>query len=217
MHVPLALAALAHVQSFSLITGAPLTVSPLSSTIITTVQTENPSDQNPNLVPATINGTSAALRLSPSFRSPSNQSNTTSTSPQEPISYPIKGTPTTLLFHAFGDPIPSSYMLQCVSISLSIVIAFTLDGRGRELIENGFFYHKHLMLNDDNVTITVADFREIGKPISYFVLRDTLRGIGDFATEKGRGSTALRFEVDVEGRGYVGTGHVGYERARAGE
>lgn len=73
------------------------------------------------------------------------------------------------------------------------------------------------MLNDDNVTITVADFREIGKPISYFVLRDTLRGIGDFATEKGRGSTALRFEVDVEGRGYVGTGHVGYERARAGE
>ncbi|CAD6569514.1 MAG: hypothetical protein ASARMPREDX12_002703 [Alectoria sarmentosa] len=218
MDVPLALAALALVQSFSFVTGAPtpLTVSPLSSTLITNIQTGNPSDQTPNLLTATINASSTALRPSPNFRAPSNQSNTTSASPQVPIHYPVKGTPTTLLFHAFGDPIPSSYMLQCLSLSLSIVLEFTLTDRGHELIEHGFFFHKHLMLNDDIVTITVADFREIGKPMDYFRLRDTLKGIGDFVMEKGRGPAVLRFEVDVEGRGYVGTGHVGYERAREG-
>ena len=58
------------------------------------------------------------------------------------------------------------------------------------------------------MTIWVADFREVGKPMTYFMLRDTLNGIGDFVSEKEYGATALSYEIEVEGKGYVGTGHV---------
>lgn len=67
------------------------------------------------------------------------------------------------------------------------------------------------MPNDDTVTITVADFRETGKPMTFYTLRDTLSGIGDFMTEPEQRVTAVSYEVDVDGQGYVGTGHVGYE------
>ena len=60
------------------------------------------------------------------------------------------------------------------------------------------------------MTITVADFREAGKPMTYFMLRDTLTGIGNFVSEKEYGATTLRYEIEVEGKGYVGTGHVDF-------
>ena len=66
------------------------------------------------------------------------------------------------------------------------------------------------MPTGDNVTITVADFREVGKPMTYFMLRDTLTGIGNFVSEKEYGATELSYEIDVEGKGYVGTGHVDF-------
>lgn len=66
------------------------------------------------------------------------------------------------------------------------------------------------MPNGENVTITVADFREIGRPMSYYNLRDVLSGIGDFETEPKRGVTTLSYEVDVDGKGYVGSGHLDY-------
>lgn len=69
------------------------------------------------------------------------------------------------------------------------------------------------MSNGDNVTISVVDFREIGKPMNYDDLRDTLSGIGDFMTEPDRAVTTLSYEVDVDVKGYVGTGHVGFETA----
>lgn len=47
--------------------------------------------------------------------------------------------------------------------------------------------------------------------MDYFNLRDTLSGIGEFLTEKGRRVTAVSYEIEVQGRGYVGTGHVDYE------
>ena len=48
--------------------------------------------------------------------------------------------------------------------------------------------------------------------MTYYNLRDVLSGIGDFMTEPGEENVrALSYEVDVDGKGYVGTGHVGYE------
>ena len=47
--------------------------------------------------------------------------------------------------------------------------------------------------------------------MTYFDLRDVLSGIGDFMTEPERVVCALSYEVDVDGKGYVGTGHVDYE------
>lgn len=47
--------------------------------------------------------------------------------------------------------------------------------------------------------------------MTWYNLRDVLSGIGDFMTEPEQAVRALSFEVDVDGRGYVGTGHVDYE------
>lgn len=66
------------------------------------------------------------------------------------------------------------------------------------------------------MTITVADFRESGKPMSYYSLRDTLSAIGEFMTEPEQRVTTLSYEVEVDNMGYVGTGHVDYERAASG-
>ena len=72
------------------------------------------------------------------------------------------------------------------------------------------------MPNEYMVTITVADFRESGKSIDYYSLKDTLSGIGDFVTEPRQGVTTLSYEVEVDGMGYVGTGHVDYEPVASG-
>ena len=61
------------------------------------------------------------------------------------------------------------------------------------------------------MTIIVADFRESGRPMTYYDLRDVLTGIGEFMTEPDQEVRALTYEVDVDGKGYVGTGHVDYE------
>ena len=67
------------------------------------------------------------------------------------------------------------------------------------------------------MTITVADFREAGKPMTYLMLRDTLTNIGNFVSEKEYGASTLSYEIEVEGKGYVGTGHVDFnDVGRAG-
>ena len=208
MHIYLALAALAHLQSCFSVTAAPLTTTSVSP--IVTVELE-PS------ISSAINRNSTALR-NPNIRFPSNQSNTTSVPLQEAVPYRVRGSSTLLLFHSFGAPFPSEYLLASLSLSLSTVLEFTLQGKGREPIAQGFFIHTHVMPTGDSVSITVADFREIGRPMNYYALRDTLSGIGDFVTEPERSVTPLSYEVEVDGLGYVGTGHVDYEPAsRAGE
>ena len=67
--------------------------------------------------------------------------------------------------------------------------------------------------NNDNVTVTVADFREVGRPMDYSALRDSLVGIRNFLRERGRRPTPVEYEIEVDGRGYVGTGHIDYEFA----
>ena len=209
MHIYRALAALALVQSFFFVTAAPLTASPISSILITDTEPQRSSDQALTLIPSSPNEDSSAPRPPSSFGSPS-KANTSLVSPQGLIPYRVKGSPTTLLFHGFGVKIPSKYMLRSLSLSLRVVLSLTLDGKGRDLISNGFFINTHVLPNGNNLTITVADFRENGKPMVYDTLRDVLSGIGDFMTEPDEGVTTLSYEVDVDGMGYVGTGHVGY-------
>lgn len=91
------------------------------------------------------------------------------------------------------------------------MLKITREGKGRDLIENGFFTHRHVLPNGDNVTITIVDFRESERPMTYLNVRDVLTGIGDFMTEPGRGVSVCSYEVEVEGKGYVGTGHVDYD------
>ena len=52
--------------------------------------------------------------------------------------------------------------------------------------------------------------------MDYFTLKDTLKGIGEFVTEPGQRPVALSYEVEVEGKGYVGTGHLDYDVKESG-
>ena len=211
MRIYLTLAALAHVQPFAFVSGAPLTAKPTSSVVIADTSSQRGWHQSLALIISSFNGSSNASSQSSTIGPPSNSSTATLIAPTGLIPFRVKGSSTTLLFHSFGVTIPPSYMLQCLSISLTLVLEFTLRGRGRELIENGYFVTTHLLPHAGKVTIVVADFRGTGRPMDYFDLGDTLRGIGDFITEPGHGVTTLSFQIDVDQKGYVGTGHVDYE------
>ena len=52
--------------------------------------------------------------------------------------------------------------------------------------------------------------------MDYYTLKDTLSGIGEFVTDSGARMVALSYEVEVEGKGYVGTGHVDYDVKESG-
>lgn len=129
------------------------------------------------------------------------------------ISYPVPYSPTTLLFHGFGPKIPVDELLQTVGFAAAIAIKFIGEGRGRTPIINGFFVYEHEFLNHDEVQITVGDFREMGRSLTYYALFDTMRGIGEFMLLPEQQTQELEFEVEIEGIGYVGTGHVDYKPA----
>ena len=48
-----------------------------------------------------------------------------------------------------------------------------------------------------------------------FILFDVVSGVGQFMISPGQEARELEFEVDVDGVGYVGTGHVFYKKAAA--
>lgn len=218
MHIYFALAVLAHAQSVLFVAGVRVAAASIPSVVPAAgTASQRSPDQALALIFSPFNGTSSALRRPSNVRPPSTQSNTTLVTAHDPIPYRVEGTPTTLLFHSFGDEIPAAFFLQCLGFSITVILEITLEGRGRDELKNGLFQHAHLMPNGDNVTITVADFREIGKPMTYDDLRDVLSGIGDFVTEPRRAMTTLSYEVDVDGKGYVGTGHVGYDIAAMSE
>lgn len=141
-------------------------------------------------------------------------SNETFTPSQNFIPYRIPNSPTTLLFHSFGPMIPDMELLQSVTFAVGIVYDYIGEQKGTNPIAKGIFEFSHEFLNGDEVGITVADFREMGRSMTYRVLWDVLRGIGEFALLGN--FRELHYEVEVQGIGYLATGHVGYNNtARA--
>lgn len=128
------------------------------------------------------------------------------------ISYRIPDSPTTLLLHSFGPRIPVDELLQTVALAVGVCFRFISEGRGRAPIADGFFMYTHVFLNHDEIEIIVADFREIGRPMTYLALFDVLRGVGEFMIMPGQKAQELQFEVEIQETGYVGTGHVDYKR-----
>ena len=215
MHANLPLGASIFGLFICIIAGKPLLSTRLSPITKSDAQSQHPSHQSLTLIPISTNDTLTTLRPFPNTKPLPTPSNATVNPPEGLIPFHVTDTPTTLLFHTFGPKIPVSYMLDCLALSLSFVLEYTLTGKGNNLIKKGFFVHKHVLPDNDNVTIYVADFREIGKPMNYFALRDTISGIGDFMTEPTGGLMTLSYEIEVERKGYVGTGHVDYEVARS--
>ncbi|KAL9126910.1 MAG: hypothetical protein Q9175_007836 [Cornicularia normoerica] len=126
------------------------------------------------------------------------------------ISYRVPHSPTTLLFHSFGTPIPIDELLQSITLAVGVIIKTIGEGRGRTPFATGFFSYTHEFLNHDEVEIIVGDFRETGRPMTNYALFDVIRGVGEFMIMPGQKTRVLQFEAEVQGLGYVGTGHVDY-------
>ena len=216
LHIHLVLAALAYIRSFIFVAGIPLTVIPGSPSLvpITDSEFQSPSHEALALISGPLNKSSTAPSRNSSPGGQSNQSIATPIKPSGLIPFHVKGSPTTLLFHTFGRSIPLSMLIQSVSLSLTVIIEPILEGKGQDLIPQGVFMRTHVMPTGDKVTISVADFRELRKPMTYLMLRDTLSAIGSFVTEKEYEATTLSYEIEVEGKGYVGTGHVDFDAVR---
>ncbi|MCJ1453743.1 hypothetical protein MMC28_004092 [Mycoblastus sanguinarius] len=129
------------------------------------------------------------------------------------IPFRVSESRTTLLFHSFGASMPSDELLQSITSSISVVFDRVIHDGGRTPMLDGFFRHTHHFINDDYVKIVIADFREDGRPITYFNLVDIIRGIGDFMIEEQKNYMEVQFEVEVDHVGYAGTGHVEYTPA----
>ena len=137
--------------------------------------------------------------------------NETAAPPPNFISYHVPNSRTTLEFHSFELTMPTDYVLRAVAHAVGIAFDHITDHMGRVPIAGGIFVYTHEFLDRKVVGITVNDFREDGKPMTYFVLLDVLRGLGEFALKQGPPTREVSFEVEVEGIGYLATGHVDYK------
>ena len=212
LHIHLVLALLAYIGSSIFVAGIPLTVTSgsLSLVDIAASDPQGPLDEALAHFSSSLNTSSTTLNHFSYPGDQSNQSITTPTNPSGLIPFRVKDSPVTLLFHSFGPSIPLSMFLHAVSLALAAIFKSCIKNHGTDPIRNGLFISTHIMPSGDNVTISVADFREVGKPMTYFMLRDTLTNIGNFVSEKKYGATTLSYEIEVEGKGYVGTGHVDF-------
>ena len=169
----------------------------------------SPHQQQPT-VTARTNQTETLSILNLSAFSKSLPLNNTFAPSQSFITYHIPFSPTTLMFHHFGLSIPADDLDRAVTMSVNICLHNIATKQGDTPITTGTFLYTYEFLNHMEVEISVADFREIGRPMTYYVLCDLLRGIGQFAKLPEQKAQELTFEVDVQERGYVGTGHVSY-------
>lgn len=129
------------------------------------------------------------------------------------IPYHVPNSPTTLMFHSFGPAFPPDELLRAVAFAVGLAYDEVADQGGKARIIGGHFVYNHEFLNRKEVEIAVADFREIGLPMTYFILVDVLRGIGEFVLLRGRRAHEVQFEVEVKGLGHLGSGHVEYKPA----
>ena len=142
--------------------------------------------------------------------------NKTLTPSQNFISYRVPNSPTTLLIHHLGPTIPVNELLKTVAFAVEIIYTGIGEGHGRTPIaNNGYFDYTHEFINHDEIEIKVADFREIGKAMTYYMLLDVLEGAGQFMISPGQEPRELDFEVEVDEIGYVGTGHIYLRKVEA--
>ena len=170
-------------------------------------ETTSPSQILPTSPQIPPNQTSAVLL-------PTTTLNQTQT--QNSITYNVPDSPATLLLFAFGRTIPKIEVLEAITVSMGAAVEKCVQHKGAQPIDSGCFRHVHQFANKDEVVIAVADFQEIGDPMTNRVLVDVLRGLAEFMMGEGRrGYRECSFQVDVQGSGLVGSGHLEFEAAVA--
>lgn len=147
------------------------------------------------------------LTIPPSLR------NHTFTSAESFITYHVSRSPVILMLHGFGPTIPTDEILRAVALAVGIAFDKIVECGGEVLMAKGIFVYSHVFTNRDEIILSVSDFRETGGSMTYYNLRDALRGVGEFFLGRRR-AQELQFEVNVEDQGYRGTGHIDYKPAR---
>ena len=189
----------------------PLTVTQAQSLFNETLDLIQPMFNETTASPQiTLNGSSA---LAQSFR---NENTTTATGhlngslapSQNFIPYKVPRSPTTILFHGFGGVISIDELPQTLGGAISIAFGYITNLHGSRPITNGFFKYTQEFPTKDEVTFAVGDFREVGRPMTYYVLSDVIRGTWEFMTLPGQSFQDVRFEIELEDVGYVGSGYV---------
>lgn len=126
------------------------------------------------------------------------------------IPYKVRNSKVTLELHSFGSALAPNEAILTIAPALSKVLRYSILGRGENPIMMGYFRYTHEFPISKNITrFSVADFREDGRPMTWDVLADTLKGMSDFMKEPGHGYREVSFEVEAKGVGYVGSGHLG--------
>ena len=115
----------------------------------------------------------------------------------------------TLLFFAFGPPIPQEEFQYSNFESIAAAGASVRRGNGRKPIAHGFW--KHLVVFEDvaSVEYAICDHSQLGeeKAMNYNELFTVIRGIGAFSLGMSE-YEGFTFDVSIAGRGSVGAGHV---------
>ena len=124
------------------------------------------------------------------------------------IRYKVRYTKVTIEFHSFRSYLFINEALLTIALALSKVIRHSVAGRGRKPIAGGYFRYTHEFSSGNVTRLSIADFREGGRPMTWNTLADTLKGITDFMKEPDRGYRELSFEVEEDGVGYVATGYL---------
>ncbi|KAK3174699.1 hypothetical protein OEA41_001945 [Lepraria neglecta] len=112
-------------------------------------------------------------------------------------------------FHSFGPIIPNNEGIDTITEILATILKLVIGRGGFKPIAQGYFKYTHQFANADNVSFSVADFREIGKQMTYYTLADASKGVGEFMKfERGKEWREVSFELEVGKGGYVGSGHL---------
>ena len=151
------------------------------------------------------NITNATLRPAPLAFSDSNVTTISSYIP-----YKVHNSRVTLELHSFGSDFSPKEAILTIAPALSKVLRHFVMGRGDNPIMLGYFRYEHEFPTGNITQFSVADFREDGRPMTWDVLADTLKGLNDFMKEKesDHGYREVSFEVEAAGVGYVGSGHL---------
>ena len=122
------------------------------------------------------------------------------------IPFKVPNTKITLEFHGFGSFLSKNDFVFTIAAALAMVLQHCIRGRGSIPILLGFFRYTHEFDSGNITRFSVGDFREIGRPMTWDALADTLKGLVDFTKEPGQSITEVSFEVEQAGIGYVASG-----------
>ena len=122
--------------------------------------------------------------------------------------YKVRNTKVTIEFHSFGSSLSTQEGIFTIVPALSRVLRHCVMGRGGKPITSGYFRYTHEFDSGNVTRFSVADFREDGRPMTWIILADTLRGMSEFMKNPDRGYSEVSFEVEEDGVGYVGSGYL---------